>query len=778
MLRRSLSSDVLQGGEAETPSKRAALPALAVVARDVVTEEQVTAAREALQNPRLKLRWHTLEDEQMWLDANLRRGLNGTHRVLLAAKHHLAEKVGRAAEQQGPFSLQRLKDVLWDAYPVFKEYFLPFEWQGLEASDASLLRKSIDEPFHRHRQLHLLSQCASFAAPLLLGDDKPGEDNLEAPSPALIAREKRASGKQKNTSASSARESYKRGEIGRDDDQQATKKSRVKGEVGDTANDGNHYEDVMGKLADARANVKDVMEMLQKGKNGVDVRIDPLQIPDFSMAKSEVWTSLTKVDMQAQLKACLGVSKMHAVQKWSRLSKWTRTCEQAVGVVGLFTYLDSMDGDRRELKYAALIKDFPEKEILAFKTAEKYFRLGNMLQEYPLFMCQTEFGSLNAWIEKKVSSTKKPLVSSIEKLLNQDDLNFWKQNPNDFLVPVAIATAAPAPAPAPAPALPSSLNAPRAAAPAAPTFAMAPAISPVPASAAPPPAPAFAFAAPAPVAAATAPGASAAPPPPPALSAPCAPLPASPKAAPPGAGFASVNVDEEDLDFSPKVSKGPSVATWDNMTEKHMHVSTNIVDDYVEFLTTKGGLCPENVATFTTLQFQGLVLNEESLPTTKKMMKKFRDRIPELKKMDRLLWVAYRDKHFAVLDIYLKEGIINVYDSISGKEEVLKNKWAPQRLRDLVACFVEPVGSEVITVKVEIRQCSYQRNTHDCGIYAMANMRSLLSGCSVRHKQMVGTHMGKKRAGAVLALRKQLQEEFKTERLLPWWEPEKEAQKE
>ena len=71
--------------------------------------------------------------------------------------------------------------------------------------------------------------------------------------------------------------------------------------------------------------------------------------------------------------------------------------------------------------------------------------------------------------------------------------------------------------------------------------------------------------------------------------------------------------------------------------------------------------------------------------------------------------------------------------------------------------------------KVEYVACRQQGNGTDCGVYAMANTRSLLFGRDVNGEGMPGSHMGKNKETAVTELRTKFAKELTSSRLSEWW---------
>ncbi len=76
-------------------------------------------------------------------------------------------------------------------------------------------------------------------------------------------------------------------------------------------------------------------------------------------------------------------------------------------------------------RYAVLVKRVKEGEVLSFKQAEKYDRLGRFLLRFPRFVYQIQLVSLSDWQQK---FGPKVLMGSIETILDEEQLQFWQES--------------------------------------------------------------------------------------------------------------------------------------------------------------------------------------------------------------------------------------------------------------------------------------------------------------------------------------------------------------
>ncbi len=230
--------------------------------------------------------------------------------------------------------------------------------------------------------------------------------------------------------------------------------------------------------------------------------------------------------------------------------------------------------------------------------------------------------------------------------------------------------------------------------------------------------------------------------------------PPSTKAKVPVASFVSIDVDGKN------VNRVVPNGDWDTLLKPLSHLTTEVVDSYLEMLKESPN-APKNVVLLNSMYWSVLISQVDDA-TFRSKMARFKGR--DGKRFEgkrRILWAVHGFAHFAVLDISLENRNIRVFDSV--KE--IAPKWVTPRLQQLLCSIVGAKDD----FQVLLPKCCQQVNSDDCGVYAMANLRSLLFQRKMDNKSMVGEHLGHRRAEAVKKLRKKFFDEFKERRLSEWW---------
>ena len=117
--------------------------------------------------------------------------------------------------------------------------------------------------------------------------------------------------------------------------------------------------------------------------------------------------------------------------------------------------------------------------------------------------------------------------------------------------------------------------------------------------------------------------------------------------------------------------------------------------------------------------------------------------------------------------IDVAEETIRVLDSMAGFE------WDLSWLQGLLRRTLKFQNDAAVVFE----DCRQQGNVHDCGVYAMANLRSFVESADFNSPRMPGTHLEfKEKEAAVMALRQQFASELRKEQLHPWeqYAPKKE----
>jgi hypothetical protein len=192
------------------------------------------------------------------------------------------------------------------------------------------------------------------------------------------------------------------------------------------------------------------------------------------------------------------------------------------------------------------------------------------------------------------------------------------------------------------------------------------------------------------------------------------------------------------------------------LVQQFAHVSNTIVDDYLQLLRKRGwpkGTLVETTARWTAFERQRDINVAHALFAG-----------PDGKRLDgisRIIWPMFGRDHFAVLDIDVVKARIQLLDSIPS----CAKGWNLAFLQKLLKSVFGWKKNAVVTYE----KCREQRNSHDCGVYAMANVRSLVENVSVNHARMPGEHLSNKAKNkAVAELRKRFARELRTGALTAW----------
>jgi len=205
-------------------------------------------------------------------------------------------------------------------------------------------------------------------------------------------------------------------------------------------------------------------------------------------------------------------------------------------------------------------------------------------------------------------------------------------------------------------------------------------------------------------------------------------------------------------------------ADWSSLKTERAHLTNQVVDAYLELLRTHlksdSGVVVLNTSYWNVLH----TVDEDRFQTV--LLPAFKKK--HEKQTTRILWAVHGFGHFAVLVILVKECRIDVYDSI----KKCSKRWVPDsncRLQQLLCNVFPGKNGKGATFAVKYPNCRQQVNSDDCGVYAMANVRSLLFKRDINGNGMPGSHLGKKRPAAVMALRKKFLAEFSKKKLSKWW---------
>jgi Ulp1 family protease len=94
------------------------------------------------------------------------------------------------------------------------------------------------------------------------------------------------------------------------------------------------------------------------------------------------------------------------------------------------------------------------------------------------------------------------------------------------------------------------------------------------------------------------------------------------------------------------------------------------------------------------------------------------------------LWTMIGDNHFALCKVDVTKREIRIYDSIE------PTKWSTVKLK----AFLKSIFGVAFADCTGQQQRRQQKNKNDCGVYTMANLRSIEETKSLMVKRMLGDH--------------------------------------
>jgi len=214
----------------------------------------------------------------------------------------------------------------------------------------------------------------------------------------------------------------------KEDAQKAAKNGDFGGDDEDEDDEEMEWRDLFER---ARQDVALVTAMMKEAAvAGVTLQVGAVRVPDSKLACEAAGKVLW--DDEEKLKRCLASSQGDdggsAVERWGALLKWWRVVERSFSVTGLFAHLRGMRKGKKTLaeRYAVLVKRLKAAgKVLSFKQAEKYDRLGKFLLRFPRLVFQLQLVSLADWLQKVGA---KVLMDSLESLLDEEQLQFWRES--------------------------------------------------------------------------------------------------------------------------------------------------------------------------------------------------------------------------------------------------------------------------------------------------------------------------------------------------------------
>ena len=159
-----------------------------------------------------------------------------------------------------------------------------------------------------------------------------------------------------------------------------------------------------------------------------------------------------------------------------------------------------------------------------------------------------------------------------------------------------------------------------------------------------------------------------------------------------------------------------------DLATNNTHIVQGLVDDYASLLRPT---LPNTTTTrlLDSIQWTQLhTVSDERFSTLAALFcKKF-------KGISRIIWPVVGRNHYAVLDIY-ENAVIDVYDSV----QTMGPGWITDRLVTLLKALHGDSTDTTFrnTLTIRYPACHQQVNADDCGVFAMANMQSLVKGTDV-----------------------------------------------
>jgi Ulp1 family protease len=191
---------------------------------------------------------------------------------------------------------------------------------------------------------------------------------------------------------------------------------------------------------------------------------------------------------------------------------------------------------------------------------------------------------------------------------------------------------------------------------------------------------------------------------------------------------------------------------FSTLTKADSWVSHAVVDEYVELLrrTAPGDVHLEKCHTW--ININGTQAKRNDLAKKWAKSKPYKDK-------SSILWPMYGKSHFAVCQIDIAAREIRIYDSIES------TTWSTTKLESFLSSIFD-AEFQFVAEKQLSRQ---QKNSNDCGVYTMANIRSITEAQSLTSKRMFGAHQSDTiRKKAVTKMRTQMTRELQKKKLEIW----------
>ena len=191
---------------------------------------------------------------------------------------------------------------------------------------------------------------------------------------------------------------------------------------------------------------------------------------------------------------------------------------------------------------------------------------------------------------------------------------------------------------------------------------------------------------------------------------------------------------------------------YNTLTSANSWVSHAVVDTFVDLLRQLARPDVQIEKCETWMKINGTKLIRDELVKRWEIAKRFRNK-------KTILWTMIGGSHFALCKVDLTQREIRIYDSIKS------TKWSTVKLK----AFLKSIFGDAFTDYTGQQYSRQQKNNDDCGVYTMANLRSIVEGKDVRHRRMFGDHQtDTTRKKKVVEMREKMTRELQNQVLEAW----------
>jgi hypothetical protein len=191
---------------------------------------------------------------------------------------------------------------------------------------------------------------------------------------------------------------------------------------------------------------------------------------------------------------------------------------------------------------------------------------------------------------------------------------------------------------------------------------------------------------------------------------------------------------------------------YNTLTNANSWVSHAVVDTFVDLLRQMARPDVQIEKCETWMKINGMKKIRDKLVKRWEIAKRFQN-------TKTILWTMIARNHFALCKVDVTKCEIRIYDSIE------TTKWSTVELK----VFLKSIFGDTVTDYTGQQYSRQQENSNDCGVYTMANLRSIVEGKDVRLKRMFGNHQTDTiREKKVAEMREQMTRELQNQKLEAW----------